>query len=207
MTQFCSKYWQIFQNLVSWTTFCICIKILADKRLVNNLIRGNLLSFLTYTKGQSMNWGKDSQLFLQISKKKQRLLLATEFEKIVQFYMFWIFFVAMFSFPSFVDPRTVTMRGLIFFYWALIQLATLGHRSKVVELFLYARRLRTRTRWECDKNFLGQLCLGEKRVSRSLKLSRTQGSSAFSSFSTIQRSVRSLQVIWLLAKVTFKGKH
>ena len=69
MTQFCSKYWQIFQNLVSWTTFCICIKILADKRLVNNLIRGNLLSFPTYTKGQSMNWGKDSQLFLQISKK------------------------------------------------------------------------------------------------------------------------------------------
>ena len=71
MTQFCSKYWQIFQNLVSWTTFCICIKILADKRLVNNLIRGNLLSFPTYTKGQSMNWAKDSQLFLQISKKKK----------------------------------------------------------------------------------------------------------------------------------------
>ena len=30
-------------------------KSLADKRLVNNLIRGNLLSFPTYTKGQSMN--------------------------------------------------------------------------------------------------------------------------------------------------------
>ena len=114
----------------------------------------------------------------------------------------------MFSFPSLVESRSVTMRGLIYFDLALIQLGALRAPIKSDRnFFLYARRLRTSTRWECDKNFLGQLCLGEKRVSRSLKLSRTQGSSAFSSFSTIQRPVRILQVIILLAKVTFEAKH
>ena len=127
MTQFCSKYWQIFQNLVSWTTFCICRKSLADKRLVNNLIRGNLLSFPTYTKGQSMNWGKDSQLFLQISKKKKTAQFAAHRvrENCLMSHFFWIFLVAMFSFPSLVESRTVAMPGLIYFDCALIQLAAL----------------------------------------------------------------------------------
>ena len=124
MTQFCSKYWQIFQNLVSWTTFCICIKILADKRLVNNLIRGNLFSFPTYTKGQSMNWGKDSQLLLQISQTSPFAAHRVR-ENCLMLHMSWIFLVGMFSFPRLVESLTVTMRDLIYFDWVLIQLAAL----------------------------------------------------------------------------------
>ena len=124
MTQFCSKYWQIFQNLVSWTTFCICIKILADKRLVNNLIRGNLFSFPTYTKGQSMNWGKDSQLLLQISQTSPFAAHRVR-ENCLMLHMSWIFLVGMFSFPRLVESLTVPMRDLIYFDWVLIQLAAL----------------------------------------------------------------------------------
>ena len=177
MTNFCSKYWQIFQNLVSWTTFCICMKSLADKRLVNNLIRGNLLSFPTYTKGQSMNWGKDSQLFLQISKKKITAQFAAHRvrENCLMLHMSWIFLVGMFSFPRLVESRTVTMRGLIYFDWALIQLAALRAPIKSDRTFFICPPLEDENEMGVWQKLLGTALSGREKglqVTQALTYSR-----------------------------------
>ena len=86
-----------------------------------------------------MNWGKDSQLFLQISKKKKTAQFAAHRvrENCLMLHLFWIFLVAMFSFPSLVESRTVAMPGLIYFDCALIQLAALRAPIKSDRTFFY----------------------------------------------------------------------
>ena len=183
MTQFCSKYWQIFQNLVSWTTFCICRKSLADKRLVNNLIRGNLLSFPTYTKGQSMNWGKDSQLLLQISQTSPFAAHRVR-ENCLMLHMSWIFLVGMFSFPRLVESLTVTMRDLIYFDWVLIQLAALRAPIKSERTFFKCPPLE-------DENEIGvwQKLLGTGLSGREKGLQVTQALT-YSTFISVPPSLQ-----------------